>query len=83
MGYERIAYAKHAYKRMKERRFTHCEVKRLMNEPEITHPSGEPDRILVRGRADDGRRMGVVYTEEHDRDADVLVVTVLDCESDE
>jgi hypothetical protein len=68
---------------MKERRFTHSEIKRLINGPEITHPSGEPDRILVRGRSDDGRRMGVVYTEEHDRDADVLVVTVLDYEPDE
>lgn len=83
MRFERIAYAGHAYGRMKRRRISHAEVKRIINKPDTTHPSeDEPDRIVARGYADDGRRTGVVYTEEHDRDADVLVITVLDFESD-
>lgn len=68
---------------MKRRRISHAEVKRIINEPEITHPGDEPDRIVARGHLDDGRRGGVVYTEEHDRDADVLIITVIDFESDE
>jgi hypothetical protein len=84
VGFERIAYTHHAYRRMELRRVSHREVKRIINEPEITHPSeDEPDRTVARGRLDDGRRGGIVYTEEHDRDADVLVITVLDFESDE
>ena len=84
MRFERIAYTGHAYARRKRRRVTHDEVKRILNEPEITHPSeDEPDRMVARGRLDDGRRGGVVYTERHNRDADVLIITVLDFESDE
>lgn len=83
MGFERIAYAGHAYRRMKLRRISHAEVKRIINDPDITHPSEDyPDRTVARGLTDDGRRSGVVYTEEHDRDADVLIVTVIDFESD-
>jgi len=67
---------------MKLRGIEHSEVKRILNEPKITHPSSDdPDRMVVRGHADDGRPAGVVYTEEHDRDADVLVITVLEFQS--
>ena len=84
MRFERIAYTGHAYGRMRRRRISHDEVKRILNEPEITHPSeDEPDRMVARGHLDNGRRGGVVYTEQHNRDADVLVITVLDFESDE
>jgi Domain of unknown function (DUF4258) len=77
--FERIAYTVHARRRMKLRRFDHAEVKRVLNEPEITYPSeDEPDRVVARGYSDDRRRMGVVYTEEHDWDADVMIITVLD-----
>lgn len=69
---------------MKRRRIEHVEVKRIINEPESTWPSqDEPDRVVAQGHLDDGRRALVVYTEEHDREADVLIVTVIDCESDE
>ena len=79
MRFERIAYTKHAYQRMRLRRVAHLEVKRLVNEPEATYPSeDEPHRIVARGHLDDGRRAGIVYTEEHERDADVLIITVLD-----
>ena len=58
----------------KRRRISHGEVKRILNEPEITHPSeDDPDRMVARGHLDDGRRGGVVYTEQQNRDADVLV----------
>ncbi len=69
---------------MRRRRIAHGEVKRILNEPEVTHPSkGGTGRMVARGLADDGRRAGVVYTEDHDREADVLVITVLDFDSDE
>ncbi len=82
MRFERIAYVEHhAYPRMRIRRITHAEVKSILNAPEITYPSKDkPERLVARGRADDGRRVGVVYTEKHDRDADVLVITVIDFE---
>jgi hypothetical protein len=84
MKFERIAYTRHAYRRMNTRRIAHLEVKRLLTEPESTYPSeDEPDRMVARGHLDDGRRAGVVYTEEHERDADVLVITVLDFELQE
>ena len=55
-----------------------------MNWPEFTYPSqDEPDRVVARGHLSDGRPAGVVYTEEHERDADVLVITVIDFESEE
>ena len=79
MRFERIVYSTHARKRMKGRKLSHGEVKRVMNKPDITHPSeDEPDRLVARGYADDGRQMGVVYTEEHEFDADAFVVTVID-----
>jgi hypothetical protein len=82
MAFERIAYTKHAYGRMRRRRVSHNEVKKILNGQEITHPSvNDPDRIVARGRTDDGRRAGVVYTRDHDREADVLVITVLDFDS--
>lgn len=82
--FERIAYSGHAYARMKRRRISHDEVKRIINDPEITHPSeDDPTRTVARGRADDERRCGVVYTEEHDRDADVLIITVIDFDAHE
>ena len=81
MKFEWIAYTTHAYRRMNKRRISHLEVKRILNEPEITHPSeDEPGRMVARGHLNDGRRAGVVYTEEHERDADVLVITVIDFE---
>ena len=85
MRFERIAYTGHAYARMKRRRISHDEVKRILNEPDITHPSEDDleNRMVARGHLDDGRRGGVVYTEQHNRDADVLVITVLDFESGE
>lgn len=67
---------------MKLRRISHNEVKRIINEPDITHPGDEPDRIVARGHLDDGRSAGVVYTREHERDADVLIITVIDFEPD-
>lgn len=79
MGFERIAYTYHAYRRMEKRKIRHQEVKRITNEPEITHPSpDDSDRIVARGNTDDGRSAGVVYTEDHDRDADILVITVIE-----
>lgn len=82
MAFKRIAYTKHAYGRMRRRRVGHGEVKRILNEPETTHPSAnDPDRIIARGRTDDGRRAGVVYTRNHHREANVLVITVLDFDS--
>lgn len=84
VGFERIAYTHHAYHRMKRRRISHAEVKRIVNEPETTYPSRDaPDRTVAQGHLDDERRALVVYTENHDREANVLVVTVIDCESDE
>ena len=84
MRFERIAYTRHAHGRMRRRRISRGEVRRILNEPEITYPSKDSlDRMVARGRADDGRRAGVVYTEEHDREADVLIITVLDFGSDE
>lgn len=82
--FERIVYASHARKRMKRRKLSHREVKRVLNNPDITHPSEDgEDRTVARGRADDERRMGVVYTEEHEFDGDVFVITVIDFEADE
>ena len=78
MAFERIAYSGHAYQRMKQRRINHADVHRIVNEPDATHPGNEPDRIVARGYTADGRRVGVVYTLEHERDADLLVVTVID-----
>ena len=79
MVFERIAYTTHAY-----RRIAHVDVKRILNGPEITYPSeDEPDRIVARGHLDDGRPAGVVYTDKHEREADVLVITVIDFESEE
>ncbi len=84
MRFERIAYTTHAYRRMNTRRIAHLDVKRILNAPEITYPSKDDlDRTVARGHLDDGRAGGVVYTEEHERDADVLVVTVIDFESEE
>ena len=82
MGFERIAYTYHARQRMERRRISHGEVKKILNGPEVTHPSEDrPGRMVARGRADDGRRAGIVYTEDHGREADVLVITVIDFES--
>lgn len=78
MVIERIAYTKHAYRRMKRRKIAHTEVKRIINDPGVTYHGNEPDRLVARGYADDGRLVGAVYTEDHDRDADVLVITVID-----
>ena len=84
MRFERIAYTTHAYRRMNTRRIAHLEAKRISNEPETTYPSKDyPDRIVACGHLDDGRRAGVVYTEEHERQADILVITVIDFESEE
>ena len=84
MRYERIVYAGHARRRMKTRHLSHGEAKRVLNEPETTHTSEDgEDRMVARGHSDDGRRMGVVYTEEHDFDADVFVVTVIDFDAEE
>jgi uncharacterized DUF497 family protein len=81
--FERIVYAGHARGRMKRRRFSHGEVKRVLNDPDITHPSEDGEnRMVARGGADDGRRMGVVYTEDHEFDGDVFVITVLDFDTD-
>lgn len=83
MTFERIVYASHARKRMKRRKLSHGEVKRVLNDADITHPSEDgEDRMVARGRADDGRHMGVVYTEDHEFDGDVLVVTVIDFGAD-
>ena len=82
MRFERIVYGYHARGRMKRRCISHAEAKRILNAPDITHPGNKPDRVVSRGRLDDGREGGVVYTEEHDFDADVFVVTVLDFEAD-
>jgi len=69
---------------MKRRRFDHSEAKRVLNEPEITHPSEDgEDRIIARGHSNDGRRVGIVYTENHDFNADVFVVTVIDFDAEE
>lgn len=79
---ERIAHTRHAYERMRRHRISHGEVERILNGPDITHPSeGGPDRMVARGLADDGRRAGIVYTENHDGEADVLVITVPDFDS--
>lgn len=84
MGVERIVYGGHARGRMRLRDLSHGEVKRVINVPDITHPSEDgEDRLVARGHADDGRRMGVVYTEEHDFDADVFVVTVIDFDTED
>ena len=84
MVFERIAYTTHAYRRMNTRHIAHTDVKRILNGPEITYPSeDEPDRIVARGHLNDGRPAGVVYTERHEREADVLVITVIDFESEE
>lgn len=84
MMFEQIVYASHARKRMKRRQLSHGEVKRVLNDPAITHPSEDgEDRVVARGHADDGRRMGVVYTEDHDFDGDVFVITVIDFDADE
>lgn len=84
MVYERIYYPGHCRFRMKRRRVAHAEVKRIINAPEATWPSQEGrDRVVAQGHLDDGRRTLVVYTEEYNREADVLIVTVIDCESDE
>lgn len=83
MKYERIVYSGHARRRMARRKLSHGEVKRVLNEPEITHPSEDgEDRMVARGHADDERRMGVVYTEHHEFDADVFVVTVIDFDAE-
>ncbi len=68
---------------MKRRRISHAEVKRIINAPDITHPGNKPDRVVARGRLNDGREGGIVYTEEHNFDADVFVVTVIDFDADE
>jgi hypothetical protein len=69
---------------MNTRRIAHLNIKRILNDPEITYPSeDDPDRTVARGHLDDGRPAGVVYTEEHEREADVLVITVIDFESEE
>ncbi len=69
---------------MNTRRVAHLEVKRILNGPEYTYPSEDgPDRIVARGHLDDGRKAGVVYTEEHEKEADVLVITVIHFQSDE
>lgn len=82
--FERIAYTRHAYQRMRQRRIAALEAKRILNEPEFTYPSeDEPDRMVARGHLDDGRAAGVVYTEEHEREADALVITVIDFEPEE
>ena len=64
---------------MTRRRLSHDEVKRVLNYPDITHPSRDgEDRIVARGYSDDARRIGVVYTESHGYVGDVFVVTVID-----
>jgi hypothetical protein len=69
---------------MRIRRIAHLDVKKILNEPEITYPSeAKLDRMVARGHLSDGRQGGVVYTEEHERDADVLVITVLDFEPEQ
>jgi uncharacterized DUF497 family protein len=84
MSVERIVYGSQARKRMKRRNLSHGEVKRVLNDPDITHPSEDGEnRMVARGQADDGRRMGVVYTEDHDYDADVFVVTVIDFDTED
>jgi hypothetical protein len=84
MVFERIAYTTHAYRRMNTRRIAHVDIKRILSEPEITYPSeDELDRMVARGHLDDGRPAGVVYTEKHEREADVLVITVIDFEFEE
>lgn len=84
MSFERIAYTRHAYRRMRLRRIAHIDVVRILNEPEITHPSEDgEDRWVARGHLKDERSAGVVYTEKHYRDADVLVITVIDYDSED
>lgn len=66
VGFERIAYTHHASRRMKRRRITHAEAKRIINEPETTFPGRDaPDRTVAQGYLDDGRRALVVHTENH------------------
>lgn len=84
MRYERIVYSSHARKRMKRRDLSHDEAKRVLNEPETTHPSEDgEDRTVARGHSNNGRRMGVVHTHEHEFDADVFVVTMIDYGAEE
>jgi hypothetical protein len=80
--FERIVYGHHARGRMERRRISHAEAKRIINAPDITHPGNKPSRVVARGQLDDGRNGGIVYTEIHEFDADVFVVTVIDFATD-
>ena len=73
--FEKIAYAPHAYGRMKRRKISHAEVKRIINEPEITKPVQL--RILVQSPYSQSlRTLTVIYLRPRNQPVLTIVICV-------
>jgi hypothetical protein len=76
LGYERLVYAGHALRRMRERRIFEVEILRVPNEADLRYPSyGKQVAEDVLGI---GRVLRIVYVDTPRANADARIISAID-----